>query len=235
MNKKDVLPKIKLFIFWLVLTVSFIATAVIVHFQANGWQINYQTWELVKTGMISLDGEPNNVEVKINSKVYANSLPIKIRNLQPGYYDVQISAPDYQPWQVTARVEPGMASIYPYIMLVFENAQDSLVPNNITKEKVKNEQQKQSRNIKIQGSEVYWQDKLVTRFSSDILGVVATTDNNHLIFQQANEIRTVDINGANNQLLFKLANSQPTAFYISNNNRTIYYLDQDAVFAKLIR
>ncbi|MCL5407175.1 MAG: PEGA domain-containing protein [Patescibacteria group bacterium] len=234
MNKKEIKTKATLGIFWFVLITSFIIVAIGIQLKANGYKINWKTLKLVQTGMISLDSVPDSAQVKINGKTDSQTLPRKIRDLAPGYYDVIISAPGYQPWQKTILVQPGKASLYQYIVLFLEKPEEAVVPTGITNENLKNDFQSQSQNLKISSSEIYFQDKLVTRSSQNIAGAILYPDNNHIVFQQNNEIRAVDTDGSNNLLLFKLSASTSSSFILKNNGKTIYYLDQDKILGKNI-
>ncbi len=234
MNKKEIKAKVRLGVFWFVLITSFIAIATSIHLKVNGYKINWQTLEFVQTGMISLDSVPDSAEVKINGKVESQTLPKKIRDLAPGYYDITVSASNYRPWQKTVLVQSGKASLYQNIVLFLENPEEVALPTNITADNIKNDFQNQTRNLKISGSEIYFQDKLITRFAQNISGAILFSDNSHIVFQQNDEIAVVDIDGSNSQLLIKLSSSAPTSFTLKNNGRTIYYLDQDKIMGKNI-
>lgn len=234
MNKKDKKIKIGILIFWFVLIASFVFLAFFVHLKANGWRVNWRTWQLIKTGMIALDGTPDSAEVKINGKIYSRTLPIKIRDLAPGYYDITVSASGYQEWQQLVYVEPGKAGLYQNIVLFLKNPQEASVPTNMTAENLEESFQNQTKNLKISGSEIYYQDKFITRFSQNVLAAIIYSDNNHFIFQQNDEIRAIDFDGSNNQFLFKLSVPVATSFTIKNSGKTLYYLDQGNILAKNI-
>lgn len=226
--------KISWYVFWFVLITSFVFFAALIQLKANGWRLNFQTWQIVKTGMISLDGTPDSATVKINGKVFAGTLPTKIRDLAPGFYDVEVVAPNFRTWQKSIQIQPGQANIYQYIVLFLINPTEVAVPQGVTAETIKNEFQLTSTQIKIDGSQIYFQDKFVTRFSQNILAAIIYPDQNHIIFQQGNEIRAIDIDGSNNQLLLTLSSAEPTFFTIKNNSRTIYYFDASQVYGKNI-
>lgn len=234
MNKKEIKAKTTIGLFWFVLITSFIIATITIQLKANGYKINWKTWELIQTGMISLDGVPDSAIVKMGNQIESQNLPLKIRDLLPGYYSITVSAPRYRSWQKTIQVVPGKANIYQYIVLFLESPENTTVQNGITVESIKNDFQNQSQNLRISGSEIYFQDKLVTRSSQNIVGAVFHPDKNHLVFQQNNEIHAIDLDGSNDQMLFKLSSPSPTVFVLKNSGRTIYYLDQDKIWGKNI-
>lgn len=227
--------KIILAIFWFVLITSFIFFAFLIHLKANGWQLNFRTWRLLKTGMIILNGNPDKVEVKINGKIQTYSLPAKMGNLPPGSYDVSIASRGFQTWQKTIRVLPEKVSIYSDITLFLEESQEIEVPSKMTSEVIVKELQNRTNGLKVAGPEIYWNDNLVTRFSQNVVMATAYSDNHHIVFQLGNEVRVVELEGSNNQLLFRLVTSEPTTLVFRDDGRTIYYVEEGAVYGKTIR
>lgn len=226
--------KVGLLLFWFVLITSFVFFAGLIHLKANGWQINFRTLELTQTGMIILSGVPEKAEVRINNQVKNNYLPVKLSNLSPGYYDVDIVATDYRAWHKTIQVLSGKASLNQNIILFLAHPQEVAVSAEITPESILEEYQKKTAELKFFDSEIFWQDKFITRFSQNILAAIIYPDNNHIVFQQGNEMRVIDIDGSNDILLFHLSSAEPTLMTIKNNDRTIYYLDQGKIQAKNI-
>ncbi|MBM2821246.1 MAG: hypothetical protein HW405_1006, partial [Candidatus Berkelbacteria bacterium] len=92
-----------------------------------------------------------------------------------------------------------------------------------------------SQDIKINETEIFWQDNLISRFGSKILAASFYPDSKHIIFQEATEIRIIDLDGSNNVLLVSLKSNEPTAFTFQNNGKTLIYLDGGQIFAKTIR
>jgi hypothetical protein len=234
MNKKGLRTKVSSIFFWTVLIVSFLFFAAVIEFKANGWQFNFQTKKLIKTGMISLDGTPDTSQVLLNGKNISNLLPAKIRDLAPGYYDIMVTSPGYKSWQKTVQIVSAKANIFQYIVLFKDPPTEAMVPQDLTSEVIQAEFKTKSANILIQNSEIFWQGQFVTRFGQNVLGAIIYPDNNHIIFQQENEIRVIDIDGSNNQLLFNLSSSDQTFFTTRNSGRTIFYLDGGQVYGKTI-
>lgn len=235
MKKKEKFKKKILGVFfWLVLIVSFLFFAGVVHLKANGWQFNYRTFGLVKTGMIALNGQPGNAQIKINNKVLNKNLPIKIRNLIPGNYEVELSLSGYQSWQKTIQVLPGRVSSFEKVILFFENPSSIEVPANITETIIK-EGTRQSEQLEFAGPEIYFNKVLVTRFSQDILTAAVYPEGEHLIVQLGNEIRVIDLDGSNDRLLFRLESFEPSIFIFRDNAKNIYYLDSGKILGKNIR
>ena len=227
--------KIFFIIFWLVVIVSFLLSIGFILMKANGWNFNFKTGKISQTGMISLSGDIANPQIKLNGKLYGNNLPLKITNLAQGYYDVTIEKENYQGWQKTVPVEEGKAALFRNILLFFKEPQEAAVPSNITQEVLDKEYQNQSAKIKIAGSEIFYNNIMVSRFSQNIAGAIIYPDEAHLIFQTGDEIDIIELDGGNNQPLVKLSSNLPTRFFLRDNGRTLYYLDGEKIFGRTIR
>lgn len=227
--------KIFFIIFWLVVIVSFLLSIGFILMKANGWNLNFKTGKISQTGMISLSGDIANPQIKLNGKLYGNNLPLKITNLAQGYYDVAIEKENYLSWQKTIPVEEGKAALFRNILLFLKEPQEAAVPSNITQEVLDKEYQNQSAKIKIAGSEIFYNNIMVSRFSQNIAGAIIYPDEAHLIFQTGDEIDIIELDGGNNQPLVKLSSNLPTRFFLRDNGRTLYYLDGEKIFGRLIR
>src|SRR3990167_6763982 len=152
MRSKSIKTKFLFVIFWTFLIVSFIFSAFLILLKANGYQLNYKNWRIVQTGMIILDGEPRAVQVTINGQKRGN-LPLKLTNLSPGNFEVTISVDNYSPWQRIISVEPGKAVNFQDIILFLKEANDS-TSERWTLEQLTQESNRNSRDLKINGSEI---------------------------------------------------------------------------------
>ncbi|MBM2820846.1 MAG: hypothetical protein HW405_606, partial [Candidatus Berkelbacteria bacterium] len=64
--------KILSIIFWGFLFVSFVFFATLIILKANGYQLNWNNWNIIETGMIVIDGQPKDVDIKMNQKYFKN-------------------------------------------------------------------------------------------------------------------------------------------------------------------
>lgn len=220
--------------FWTILIVSFLFFAFLIVLKANGYQLNWRYWRIQKTGMIILNGEPRDVEIKINQK-YLQGLPLRLANQTPDTYEISVSREDYHTWQKVYEVLPGKAISSTNILLFLSEARENNSTKGLTAQKVLEEYQNITRDLEIREKELYWQNKLITRFGSPILAAGLYPDNQHFICQVNSEIRVLDLDGSNNFLLFGLNSYEPTIFTFKDNGRTIIYLDDGQIQAKTIR
>lgn len=226
--------KLLALVFWALLVISFLFFASLIILKAQGWQLNWHYWRIQKTGMIILDGEPKDVQIKVNQK-YLVGFPEKLANQSPGTYEVTVTRDGYHPWQKALNVESGKAISSINILLFYDRPTDIDSPEGLTSQKILSEYQSSSRGLEIRDKELYWQKGLLTRFNDKILAASLYPDEEHFVCQIGNEIRILDLDGSNNILLFSLSSYEPSAFTFRDNGQTIIYLDEGAILAKTIR
>lgn len=221
--------------FWFCLIVSFIFSAFLIVLKANGYQLNYKNFKILKTGMITLNGYNTGETIIFNGKDLKRGLPIKLSNLEPKTYEIVIEAKGYQNWQKNIKVDDGVVSSYQNIVLFFSEAKDYPVDSSATIDLLTKDALKSTRDIQIVGNEIFYQNNLVSRFSQPVLRASLYPDGSHIIFQVENEVRSVELDGGNNTLLFKLSSNDPTIFSFENNGAVIIFKDGDQIKAKVVR
>ena len=222
-------------VFWGILSLSFLFFAFLIILKANGYQLNYPSWKIIKTGMIVLNGDPKDVTIKMNNKILKSGFPKRISNLSVGTYEIIVSHENYQEWYKVIKVDPGIAIIYDNIILFKETPEEQTLPENIKAEKLGAEYANAAQDLTIKDSEMYWRENLITRFSQKILAASFYPGNKHIIYQIQNELRVIDLDGSNNKLLITLSNAEPSMFGFRNNGAEILYLDEGMIKAKNIR
>lgn len=233
--------KIKKFIivavFWGVLTISFAFFGTLIVLKANGYHLNLKTWELSKTGMIVLDADPSGTLILNGSPYKKQGFPVKISSLSAGAYNIQIVTADYQSWERNISVSYGRASIYDRIKLFKTVAIETNAPENMTLENLTTESKNYQSGLVVSGSEIFFNEALVTRFSQDIASAVMMPDNYHVVVQLANEVRVVDLDGSNNKLLFTLLAAQETPLSFRQSGNIVLYWDytQSKAMGRIVR
>lgn len=233
--KSKLRRKILFMVFWTILIVTFCFSAFLIILKAQGYQLNYKHWKIIKTGMIVLNGEPNDSDVFLDGEDLKRGLPLRLANLAPRTYTIVISRENYQNWERKIPVEAGKAAHFSNILLYFKTAQDYKTNEVFTLDKLTAEARAYQTDLQVSGSELIYQGKLITRFSQDITAAFLCPDNQHIIFQLAKEIRVIDLDGSNNTLLFNLENPGESVITFRNNDKTIIFLDGQNIRAKTIR
>jgi hypothetical protein len=77
----------------------FLVVAPILILYTIGYRYDWQTKQIKKTGVISIDVEPDDVDVYLNNTRIKKNIPIRLTNIAPEQYDVRIEKPGYKTWQ----------------------------------------------------------------------------------------------------------------------------------------
>lgn len=213
--------KIKFILLWTVIITSFLFFATLLVLEAYGYKIDQKNWRLEATGTIVVDGLPRTAELTVNNELRREDLPIKLAKLLPGSYEISLAQNGYQTWSKTFRLEGGQAIEAKRVLLFFSEPKIAETTRNITVEELQKNFASQSQLVKIQDNELWYNDKLVTRFSTAPAGAILTNERNHIIFQLGREIRVMDIDGTNNFKLITLPDESAVAFALFADNFTL--------------
>lgn len=232
--KKDLKIKIYFILLWIFLVSSFLVLALFILYEANGYKLNRQTWHLELTGLISLDGQPRQIDdIKINGKTVASNLPYKTKKILPGYYEIVASKSGYSNWTKIFYLNGGQAYEDKKMFLFFTEPVITETNRIITKESLTNDAKNQASAVTIKNNEIWYQENLVTRFSDIPKSAILADDRLHIFFQLGSELRVIELDGSNNTKLFDFPSADTYIF--SQNNDRVYYIDKDKIFEVEIR
>lgn len=92
-------------------------------FYIEGWRVDIVTLSIQKIGAIYVRSFPEEATLLINNRPIKRNLGLfqtgtLINHLFPKTYEVKLSFPNYQPWQMHVAVEPSLVSEIKYAVLV---------------------------------------------------------------------------------------------------------------------
>lgn len=108
-------------IFWL-FVVFFIITSIVMVFFAQGWDFDFNTLRIVKTGGIFIKTSVDGAKIYINDEYIESTGGILshsrlISNLIPKNYNVFVYKEDYYPWNKIIKVDGGLVTELNHVML----------------------------------------------------------------------------------------------------------------------
>jgi len=197
-------------------------------FYAEGYRFNYKNFKIFKTGVLAISCYPKDVTVKLNSRIKSDKTPYSA-NLLPGHYSIEISKSDFVTWSQTVRVESEMVENFKSTVLFREKPEIA----TLTDQKLINSLNSPIDSLAIGNKsgiyhsdyEIWLNNDLVTRFSEPILKAIWYADKQHIVYQQGDQIRVIEITGTNDTLLVDLNSSATTNFIINDKGDELFYKD----------
>lgn len=101
-------------------SVTFVIVALVGVTYATGYRMNFDTFQIEKTGVLGVTSRPAGASVMVAGKTYSKKTPFALRNLLPGQYTVELSLPGYKKYVETVEIEPGQATELSAVDLVLE-------------------------------------------------------------------------------------------------------------------
>ena len=135
------MEKFKRSLFFWSLVLIFAITTPIVVLKAQGYQFDWKRGVFVHSGAISFKSNPQAVSVTMNGKLNEDRSLNRINNsinlpgLMPGDYDLEISAPNFYPWNKKIAVHSGVATEFWNIILTRINYEKTAFPETAGIEK----------------------------------------------------------------------------------------------------
>ena len=99
---------VKAWILRIALLTSFAALLVLVLFLANGYQYDFNSRQIRRTGIIDIGFADKQAEVFLDGKKLDGHLPFVASNILPGDYDLKVIRPNYWSWDGQVRVEENV-------------------------------------------------------------------------------------------------------------------------------
>lgn len=189
---------IKQFFWFLIVTALFLLTATIALIWVQGYRINWQTFQIQKTGLIFIHSSPEQVDVFINDQLIANKTPVRLAYQLPGTYSIELYKQSYQRWQKVIRVDEGQAASINQTILYLEKPELQTTTQADVEMLGKIEPKS---NITFSEGELWYKNQLVSRFSTPIISAKLTPDKAHIIYQRDRAIQVIELDGSNDTLI----------------------------------
>lgn len=206
-----------------------VTVALFVLFFAQGYKLNIKNFKITKTGIIFLSTEQKGASVYINGTLQESKTPFA-KNLTPGTYTASVTKAGYRDWYQSFKITPELVTSFDSIVLFKTNPEIStltderkinLLNSPIDYFAVSNNEKVLTHN----DYEIWTNNTLITRFSSPIQSVSWYSDVEHILYQQGNEIKIMDITGANSCVLVKLESNSPENYITNSRGDELYFSD----------
>lgn len=212
--------------------IIFWAVTLLVILNSLGIDIDWQNWRLTPTGTIYVASSTGLSEAEVtvnNGEMMQNHLPATFNKLNSANYQVKVEKSGYLPWQKSFEVKNSQVAIEDTIVLVKVKISTRQATDQ-EKEMLAAENKKvPDQTIIIEDNELYLNEKLVTRFSENLVSAAWYPDGQHIVYQIDDEIRLIEIDGQNETSLVQLSTNDPTTFSFLKRGQELLYQDGDKV------
>lgn len=191
-------------IFSFAIVIIFIVAAIFLLFLVSGYRFNWQVKKIIKTGTISLDGSPAGAEIYFDNQLQDKKLPARFDYLSPGNYNVRIIFVGYQDWSKDIKVEEEKVSAFEDILLFKDPTKIEFILADKS-----DRPDKLAKDVSVKdGSELWRDEKLLTRYSQTIKQVFWFRDDNHLILQLDNDLVAFEIDSLTTKKVYTLTSGE---------------------------
>lgn len=217
---------IKRLLLYTVVSGLFSLTAALALIWAQGYRINWQTFQIQKTGLIIIHSSPEQVDVFINDQLVASKTPIRLAYQLPGTYEIELNKRSYQRWQKVIRVDEGQAASIDQAILYLEKpALQTTTQADLTLLR----QIEPNNDITFSEGELWYKNQLVSRFSTPIISAKLTPDKAHIIYQRDRAIHIIELNGSNDTVIVTIQSSGKVPFTLVDDGSRLIVDDSGDV------
>ncbi len=209
-----------------------VVMALSILFYAQGYRFNYKNFKISRTGVLYVSTYPKNASISLNGKLETRKSPYS-KNLLPARYVVSATLPGYSSWTKFVRIESELVSDYKNVVLFKTDPPVSTLSDARLIDRLNSPMddlaQTKSSGLFNQGYEIWNNNTLVTRFSKPVYKAIwYTSDRDHIVFQQEDQIRVVELSGSNDTLLITLNSDKETNFFVNDKGEKLYFKDGDS-------
>jgi len=95
--------------FYTFLSAFFILLPIVLSY-ALGYKVDYKKFKIYKTGIIYISSHPAGASVYINGRLNSDITPMKMEDVKPGTYKVEVRREGFYPWERDMDVRPNMVT-----------------------------------------------------------------------------------------------------------------------------
>ena len=216
---------------WLVSVIFFIFVSSFALSIALGYRINWSQLSFEQTSIIELNGPltGSSVKVVVNGDSKQTWLPIKLDNLDPDTYTIQVEKNGYSSWQQTVALQPNQRLVFQDVFLTYTHptiTKTSLLERNDIKFS-----NQDTRGLSIKhGNELWVDGKFITRTSSNLYNAQWMPQHRVVTLQSGSEIVMIDPVTTHEQILVTLPTQEVVSYYFTDGGRVLTYRTIDDIW-----
>ena len=243
--------RIRRIYFWSLFTVS-IGILILIFLYINGYRWNFFSNDIVTTGSIYIDTEPENAEITLDGDLYKKTTPVLINNIYPKKYNIKLELAKTYSWQKTVDVESQKTTIISEVILFKKNTKPKPIEElpdlslstkgvpTFLKEEFSDftfpEYQTKDRILFYNDHEIWMWDmeddskNLIVRQGTEINEVIWHASGSYIIYSEPEKLSIIETDGRDYRNVYELLDYSVEDVQIDKNGENIYFKSKDQYF-----
>lgn len=88
---------------------------------AYGYQVDLLHRNIIKTSILDIDNKVENISVFLDDKFITDRLPVQVKNLKPGTYNLSVFRPGYKKWEKDIQIKEDVVTKTNDIIMIPED------------------------------------------------------------------------------------------------------------------
>lgn len=217
-------------VLYLLLVILFLVMGFFIVTYAAGYTIDFKNRQVSKTGLINLIVKTPNVQIYLNDKLVGDKTMI-LRGLSPDRYKIDVEKDNFHNWTQTIELHEQEAITLTGIVLFRQNPQIELYDSVLNPDSLASLADTES--IAVSDGEIYQNDNLVTRLTTEISAASWYPDHKHIVFSSNGKLCIIDTNGTNVIELFKKDSKSFVVF--ASSGKYVIFEDNGQIYRAQIK
>jgi hypothetical protein len=212
---------------WLGSVVLFCALATVALSISLGYRLDFANGRLEQTGLIEIQGPLAGIPVRVtlNNKEVAQQLPVKLLDVVPGTYTVELTRPGYLPWRTSITLAVNQRALLSPVFLTYSTLEPHIV-STITPTDARFSNQN-NRDLEIRSNNELWvKGEFITRTSANLSNPYWLTPYHIVTVQSGTDLLFVDptaLTTPATQSVSVFPSSTPLPYFIEEGGRIVVY------------
>lgn len=217
---------------WILSVLLFFAIATVAVLISLGYEVDWLTRTVSETALVQIEGPLNGrqVNVILDDKVQTKTMPVRLSDLHPGNYHLQIQKDGYQDYGATISLAENHRFLLSPLVLIYKQL-TPVADTTIAADDARFTVGTQTDLVVMSSNEVWFKDKFVTRTSADIQSLRWYPDRHFVVVETTSEILLLSLERSyTQQIMAKTKSPAPVSFFFLDSGRVLVYLEDGVVY-----
>jgi len=215
---------------YIIVVAVFVVAAFIIITYSAGYKVDLKNRDFQFSALLEVNTETDGAQIYLD-ETKAGEKNATAKNLTPGTHRLKVSKDGYQTFEQNINLAESEAKTLSQIVLFKKNPEVSETKSLATSQTLT--ELADSSSMSFSAGEIYQNDKLVTRLSSEVAGLSWYPNRNYIAFTSDGYLKIIRIDGTNLVDLAKKDSISPVVF--ANSGRSVIYENAGKIYEAVIR